>query len=177
MWFRLSQEVRGKGGRLHDEASHSLLPINPDRLKVQGKPVEVEIPKTKEVCFPKLCPRCLGPTGPTVQIRHIRYVGFGILKVAVPICKKCWWEIMPKHFLVSFVLGWGFVALGVFLAARIQGGWGAASFFLCLIASRIAKDYNPSGVSFTETKESYVWSFPNAAYAAIFAHLNGGKIL
>jgi len=84
---------------------------------------------------------------------------------------------MPKHFLVSFVLGWGFVALGFFLVARIQGGWGVASFFLCLVASRIAKDYNPLGVSFTETKTGYVWSFPNHVYAAIFAYLNCGRIL
>lgn len=142
-------------------------------------PVSVEIPKKKEVVFPKLCPRCLKPAGPTVEVRSVRHLGPGIhvTKVSVPICKDCWREIMPKHLFLILVFGWGLVASGVFLGVTLQNGLGVALFFLCLFASRIIRDRNPLGVYFRETKAGYVWSFPNPIYAELFAHLNLGQVL
>lgn len=141
--------------------------------------VSVEIPKTREVLFPKLCPRCLKPTGPTVELRSICYSGLGthITKVSVPICRECWRSIMPKHLFVTIVFGWGLLALGFFLAARLQNGWGVAAFFLCLVISRAIRDLNPLEVSFRETKNGYIWTFPNLVYAQLFADLNSGHIV
>lgn len=141
--------------------------------------VSVEVPKAREVLFPKLCPRCLKPTGPKVELRSICYSSFGahITKVSVPICKDCWRAIMPKHLFVILVFGWGLLILGFFLAARLQNGWGVAAFFLCLILSRVIRDLNPLEVSFRETKNGYVWTFPNPVYAQLFADLNSGHIV
>jgi len=137
---------------------------------------KVEIPKTNQVLFPKLCPRCLKPAGPTVELRS-RGLGTHITKISVPICKDCWRAIMPKHLFVTLVFGWGLVALGVFLGVKLQTGWGIAAFFLCLIASRAIRDSNPLGVSFTESRTGYLWSFPHATYAELFARLNHGHLL
>ena len=141
--------------------------------------VSVEIPKVTRVVFPKLCPRCLKPATSKVELRHFSYdwIDIHIKKISVPICKECWWKIMPKHLLTVIVFGWGLVALGLFLGMEFQNGWGIAAFFLCLIASRIVRDRNPLGVSFTETRKGYLWSFPNRLYAEIFASLNSGRIV
>jgi len=141
--------------------------------------VSVEIPKVTRVVFPKLCPRCLKPATSKVELRHSSYgwIGIHIKKISVPICKECWWKIMPKHLLTVIVFGWGLVALGLFLGMEFQNGWGIAAFFLCLIASRIVRDRNPLGVSFTETRDRYLWAFPNRFYAELFAYLNSGRII
>ena len=141
--------------------------------------VTVEIPKLRKVRFPNLCPRCLKPATSKVELRHSSHgwVGIHIKKISIPICKECWWEIMPKHLFVTIVFGWGLVALGLFLGMEFQNGWGIAVFFLCPIASRIVRDRNPLGVSFTETRNSYLWSFPNRLYAELFAYLNSGRII
>ncbi|MCS7240463.1 MAG: hypothetical protein NZ651_04385 [Candidatus Bipolaricaulota bacterium] len=148
-------------------------------MSALSQSVSVEISKRKEIFFPKLCPRCLQPAGPTVELRSFYYAGLAthITKVSVPICKNCWRAIMPKHLLLVLVFGWGFLALGFFLVAHLQNGWGVATFFLCLLISRVIRDLNPLGVEFRESKDGYIWTFPNPVYAQLFADLNSGQVL
>lgn len=94
----------------------------------------------------------------------------------MPICKECWWEIVPKHLVISGGVGWGLVGLGIYLGTKLQGGFGIAAFFVCLLASRVIRDLNPLGVSFREVKDAYIWEFPNPVYAYLFARLNRGSL-
>jgi len=89
-------------------------------------------------------------------------------RISFPVCRGCYRRIAPRHLLRCVVFGWGLVAAAVAVAATLRDTLGIVLFFVLIIASRVVRDHNPTGVAFHMDRESMVWTFPSSEYAKLF---------
>ena len=115
---------------------------------------------------------CLQPASKKLQLRIPHLGGPLITKVSFPVCSACYRKILPRYFGINVLLGWGLVALALAIVGWMRDTVGIVLFFVILLSSRAAKDYNPTGVIFASGKNSLIWTFPTSTYARLFYEAN-----